>query len=106
MRFQLPRSFQLSEADQHVLRERMRTPAYAFVALLAMLGVIVLLGGYLPFRNAWMLEATLTFAMVLTVLLFSMEVLKEEPILRVFSFAGFFWVLVLMGMTVLDFLTR
>jgi cytochrome c oxidase subunit IV len=106
MRLPLPKSLQLSDADQHVLWEAMRTPAYAFVALLVLLGGIVLLGGYLPFPSAWMLEAALTLTMVAVVLLFSMEVVKEEPILRVFAFAGFFWVLVMMGMTVLDYLTR
>ena len=106
MRLPLVRSFKLSAADERALLHHMRTPTLAFLALLAMLGGIVLLGGFLPFPSAWVLEALLAVAMVVTVLLFSMEVLKEPPILRLFAGVGFFWVLILMSITVLDYLTR
>ena len=96
----------LSDEDKRVLWHHMRTPTYAFVALLIMLGVIVLFGAFLPFRWSWVIEAAVAAAMVLTVLLYSMEVLKEPPLVRVFSAMGFCWVAVLFGITLIDYLTR
>ncbi len=96
----------LSDEDKRVLWHHMRTPTYAFVALLLMLGVIVLFGAFLPFRWSWVIEGTVATAMVLTVLLYSMEVLKEPPLVRVFSAMGFCWVAVLFGVTLIDYLTR
>lgn len=95
----------LSDENRRVLRERMRTPFRAFVALLGLLGVIVLLGALLPFRWSWVIEAA-AVSMVAVVLLFSMEVIKEPPLTRLFAFAGFGWVAVLLGVTVLDYFTR
>lgn len=106
MRIPLPQSLKLSDEAERTLWHHMRTPAYTFVALLVMLGGIVLLGAILPFPSAWMVEAALAVTMVVTVLLFSMEVVKEPPMMRVFAAMGFFWVLILLGMTVIDYLTR
>ena len=44
--------------------------------------------------------------MVLTVLLFSMEVLEEAPLLRFFSAYGFAWLAVMIVLTMTDYLTR
>ena len=44
--------------------------------------------------------------MVLTVLLFTMEVRDEASLLRFFSGIGFVWVATLFMMTMLDYLTR
>ncbi len=96
----------LSDEDKRVLWHHMRTPTYAFIALLMMLGVIVLLGAFLPFRWSWVVEGIIATSMVLTVLLFSMEVLKEPPLTRVFAAVGFCWVAVLFGVTLVDYLTR
>lgn len=90
----------------HVLWHHMRVPTFTFAALMALLGSIVLLGAVLPFPNAWIIEAVLAVTMVIVVLLFSMEVLKEPPLMRVFAAIGFIWVMVLMGITVIDYLTR
>jgi cytochrome c oxidase subunit 4 len=44
--------------------------------------------------------------MVLTVLLVSMEMIEEPPLVRVFSALGFFWVMIMFGMTLTDYLYR
>ena len=97
----------MSDADKRVLWHHMRTPAYCFAALLVLLGVNVLTGALLPYTQvAWKIEAGATALMVLTVLLFSMEVLREPPLLRVFASIGFFWVGILFALTLVDYLTR
>ena len=84
----------------------MRVPVFAFVALLAFLACIVLLGALAPGRTASYLEAGATLCMVGTVLLFTMEVRHEAPLLRFYSLLGFMWLAILVGMTMVDFLTR
>jgi len=96
----------MTDAERRLLWRQMRTPVLSFVALLVLLGINVALGALLPFRQAWVLECAVTVCMVLVVLLFSMEVLKEPPLLRVFSFLGFFWVAIMFAMTSLDYLSR
>lgn len=106
MRIPMPRSLAISAEDRRLLWHHMRTPTYSFVALLVLLGLIVAMGAFLPVRWSWAIEAGAATAMVLTVLLFSMEVLKEAPLMRVFAGLGFCWVAVLFGITLVDYLTR
>ncbi len=96
----------MTDAERRLLWRQMRTPVLSFVALLVLLGINVALGALLPFRQAWVLECAVTVCMVLVVLLFSMEVLTEPPLLRVFSFLGFFWVAIMFAMTSVDYLSR
>ena len=102
----MARLFSLSPEDRHVLRSKMRVPLITLAILLALLGVNVLLGAWLPFRQAWMIEAAVTLAMVATVLIASMELPQEPPIIRFFALIGFFWVAILFTMTLVDYLTR
>ena len=96
----------MTRADARALWHHMRTPTFTFLVLMVLLGGITLLGAILPFPDAWIVEAILAVTMVVVVLLFSMEVLKEPPLMRVFAAIGFIWVMVLMGITVIDYLTR
>ncbi len=84
----------------------MRTPLLSFVALMMLLATNVTLGAALPFRAVWMIEALVVVCMVLIVLLVSMELLHEPPLIRLFSALGFFWVCIMFGMTLLDYLSR
>ncbi len=96
----------LSDQDRRVLRQRLRTPLFTLAALLLLLGVNVVLGAWLPFRAAWMVEAAVALAMVALVLWTSMELPQEPPIIRFFALVGFFWVAILFTMTLVDYLTR
>ncbi len=96
----------LSQEDKRVLRERLRTPLVTLAALLLLLGMNVVLGVWLPFRQVWMVEAAVTLAMVAIVLWASMELPQEPPIIRFFALVGFFWVAILFTMTLVDYLTR
>jgi cytochrome c oxidase subunit IV len=86
--------------------KEMRVPVFAFIGLMLCLGGIVLLGGLFPSHIGSMIELALLAAMVLTVLLFSMEVLEEAPLLRFFSAYGFAWLAVMIVLTMTDYLTR
>lgn len=95
-----------TEAEQREIRARMRVPFFAFVALMGFLACIVLLGALMPGRTASYLEAGLTLCMIGTVLLFSMEVRHEAPLLRFYAFLGLCWLAILLGMTMVDYVTR
>ncbi len=96
----------LSPEDRALARRRLRTPVLTFLALLALLAVNVSLGASLPFAHVWIVELAVVGAMVAIILLVSMEVRKEPPLIRLFSGLGFFWVCILFGMTLTDFLAR
>lgn len=84
----------------------MRVPVFAFIALLVFLAAIVGLGWFAPGRTTSFIEAGLTLCMILTVLLFSMEVREEASLLRFYAMLGFCWLTVLLMMTMLDYVTR
>ncbi len=96
----------MTPEERRLLWRHMRTPAISFVALLSLLAVNVALGATLPFHNVWMVEAAVALCMVLVVLLVSMEVWRDTPLIRLFSMLGFFWVLMLFTMTLTDYLGR
>lgn len=96
----------MSSEDWRALWQHMRTPVFAFAALLVLLGINGTLGEFVPFPNVWMIEAAVAVTMVLVVLAFTMELLDEPPILPLFTFISFFWVAILFSLTLLDYLTR
>ncbi|RZK97636.1 MAG: oxidase [Methylobacterium sp.] len=96
----------LSDADRALLKDRLRKPVLTFLALMGLLAVNVTLGATLPFEHVWALELVVVAAMALVVLLVSMEVLHEPPLVKLFSGLGFFWVAIMVGMTLTDYLGR
>lgn len=83
----------------------MRVPLIVFASLLALLGGNLLLGR-IAFAGGGFVEAAVAGVMVLLVLLFSMELTTEPPIIRFFGVLGFLWVAIMFGMTLTDYLTR
>ncbi len=96
----------MTEADKRELWRRMRVPTYAFAALLGLLAVNVTLGSLMPFGAVWIVQLIVALIMVAVVLLFSMEVIHEPPLIRLFSVLGFCWLGILFAMTLIDYLTR
>ncbi len=96
----------MTPGDKRELWAAMRVPVFAFVALVAFLAAIVVLGWFFPGRTTQFIIAGLTLCMILTVLLFSMEVREEAPLLRFYAFLGFCWLTILLMMTMVDYLTR
>lgn len=88
------------------LRPRIKTPLLVLVASLVLLGINVLLGALDPHGQIWILEVFIAMTMVALVILFSMELLEQPGITRIFGALGFFWVLILLTLTVLDYATR
>ena len=97
----------LLTADQRrAFLRRMDMPLRVFVGLALSLATLVLFGATTPFPQVWMLELATLVVMVVTVLLFSMEVVEEPPLIRLYAVLGFCWVAILFGMTLIDYLTR
>ncbi len=99
----------LSSEDRALLRRHMRKPVLTFLALLALLALLavnVALGATVPFAYTWALEMAVVSVMVALILLVSMEVRTEPPLVKLFSVLGFFWVAILVGMTLTDYLAR
>ncbi len=99
-------SHPVSPEEKRQIWEAMRVPVFSFVALLVFLAGLVGLGWFVPGRTAAFIEAGLTLCMILTVLLFSMEVREEGSLMKLYSFLGFCWLMILLCMTMMDYLTR
>ena len=95
-----------SAEEQREIWRHMRVPVFAAAALLAFLAGIILLGALMPSSVASYLEAGLTLCMMVTVLLFTMEVREDQPVLQLWAVVGFCWLTILLGMTMIDFITR
>lgn len=96
----------LTPDDRALLRRHLRVPVLTFLALLALLAVNVTLGASRPFAGVWIVEMAVVAVMVALILLVSMEVRREPPLVKLFSGLGFFWVAILIGMTLTDYLAR
>lgn len=102
----MSRLLDLDAQQKHDLRRHLRTPLLTFVGLLVALAINVTIGWFQPLPQAWILNLGILVAMVATVLLFSMEVIKEPGLIRVYSVIGFCWVAILFTMTLIDYLSR
>jgi amino acid permease len=96
----------LTREQRRKIWREMRAPTFAFVALMLFLGGIVLLGSLAPSHISSIIEFSLLIAMVLTMLLFTMEVREEDALMRFFSLIGFSWAAALFSFSMLDYLTR
>jgi cytochrome c oxidase subunit 4 len=88
------------------LKHRLRVPALVWAALMGLLGVISAIGVLAPHGHWWVAELFCLAMMVSLVIVFSMEMRRHQPIVRLFSMLGFFWVGILFAMIMLDYLTR
>ena len=95
----------LRDADPEV-REAMRGPVITTGVLLCLLAVEVLLATTTPFHACGYVEMGIAAVMVVIVLTFSMELTHAPPLVRLFSILGFFWLAILFGITMIDYLTR
>ena len=96
----------MTEDEKRKIWDAMRVPVFSFAALLLFLVAIVGLGYFVPGRTTSFIVAGLTLCMILTVLLFSMEVRGEASLLKFYAFLGFCWLSILMFMTMVDYVTR
>ena len=96
----------LTEEQKRDVTARMKVPTISFAVLMALLAINVLLGATIPFEQVWILETVVLATMVVVVLLLSMEVVKEPPLIRLYAVLGFCWVSILFTMTLIDYLTR
>lgn len=88
------------------LKHHLRTPFLTMLALLCLLGINVLLGIVFIAGRAWIAEVSIATIMITVVLIFAMEAHKEPPLVRLFAGLGFFWVAILVTLTMVDYATR
>ena len=98
--------FDLDDDQKRDIAARMKVPTISFAVLMALLAINVLLGATIPFEQVWILETIVLATMVVVVLLLSMEVIKEPPLIRLYAVLGFCWVSILFTMTLIDYLNR
>ena len=96
----------LTEEQKRDIKARMKVPTISFVVLIALLAINILLGATISFEKVWILETLVLATMVVVVLLLSMEVINEPPLIRLYAVLGFCWVSILFTMTLIDYLTR
>lgn len=96
----------LTEAQKRDLLRHMRVPFFTFVTLMLLLSVNAITGILQVFPDVWILNLGVLVAMVACVLLFSMEVIEEPSLVRLFSVLGFCWVGIMFAMTLVDYATR
>ena len=96
----------VATARPDTLRARLRVPLVVFGVLMACLALNMTLAFLKPFAAAGYVEMAIAAGMAATVLLFSMEITHQSPLIRLFSVIGFFWVGILFALTLMDFLTR
>ncbi len=96
----------LNEDQKRDVKARMKVPTISFAVLMALLAINILLGATISFEKVWILETVVLATMVVVVLLLSMEVIKEPPLIRLYAVLGFCWVSILFTMTLIDYLTR
>jgi caa(3)-type oxidase subunit IV len=86
--------------------QRMNMPLRVFAGLILSLGTMILLGTTHPVSWIWIVELAVLLVMVVVTMLYSMEVKEDMPLMRMWSVAGFAWLSILLGMTLVDYLTR
>ncbi len=96
----------ITEEQKRELARRMRTPVTTFVALIGLLALNAIAGWFQFFPDTWVLNLGVMALMIVVVLLFSMEVIKDPPLIRFFSVLGFCWVGILFTMVLIDYTTR
>ena len=95
-----------TDAQRRAFVGRMDIPLRVFAGLILSLGTMVLFGATTPASWIWMPEVAVLLVMVVTTMLYAMEVLDEIPLMRMWSVVGFAWLCILFGMVLIDYLTR
>ncbi len=96
----------ITAEQKRELMHRLRTPFMTFIGLMGLLALNAITGWFQFFSNTWGLNLGVLVLMVAVVLLFSMEVIKDPPLVRFFSVLGFCWVGILFAMVLIDYTTR
>ena len=97
---------QITAEQKRELMHRMREPLLTFAGLMGLLTLNAITGWFQFFPHTWALNLGVLVLMIFTVLLFSMEVIKDPPLIRFFSALGFCWVGILFTMVLIDYTTR
>ena len=97
---------EITAEQKRELTHRMREPLLTFAGLIGLLALNAITGWFQFFPHTWGLNLGVLVGMIFTILLFSMEVIKDPPLIRFFSALGFCWVGILFVMVLIDYTTR
>jgi caa(3)-type oxidase subunit IV len=95
-----------TDAQKRTFLRRMNMPLRVFVGLILSLGTMVLFGATTPAPWIWAVEIAVLLVMVVVTMLYSMEVMEDLPLMRMWSVVGFAWLCILFGLVMVDYLTR
>lgn len=84
----------------------LRGGATVALSLLVLLAINIALSVTALFAHVWAVQAAIIATTTFIILWFSMDVGREQPLVRLFAALGFFWVAILFGLTFIDILTR
>lgn len=88
------------------LKRALLPPVLTLIALLGLLLLDSLLGYFFIAGHIWILEVFVSIAMVAVVLVMSMEGRTDPALMRLFTGIGFFWLCILVGLSMVDYTTR
>lgn len=95
-----------TDAQRRAFFGKMNIPLRVFGGLILSLGTMILFGATHPAPWIWMPEIAVLLVMVVVTMLYSMEVMEDIPLMRMWSVVGFAWLCILFGMVLIDYLTR
>ena len=95
-----------TDAQRRAFLAKMNLPLRVFGGLILSLGTMILFGATHPASWIWMLEVAVLLVMIVVTMLYSMEVMDDIPLMRMWSVVGFAWLCILFGMVLIDYLTR
>jgi caa(3)-type oxidase subunit IV len=93
--------------DREILYKAARTPAFAFIGLLAFLGLNIWFA-FLPVDPTIRLSVkiTLCFLTALTLMVFCMHLHRATGLVRLTAAVGFLWLALMIGLIMADVLNR
>ena len=80
--------------------------AYAWLALVVLLGMTMLLSHYLTGPLGFATSMTIALSKAAVIAWIFMHLDRQPPLARLMAFAATFWFLVMMSLTGLDYLSR
>jgi cytochrome c oxidase subunit 4 len=90
--------------EEHITPRR--TYFFVYLALLVLLGATIGAATLDIGPLNWVIAVSIASVKAILVLLFFMHLRASSSLIRIFAIAGFFWLMILVGLTLTDYLTR
>jgi cytochrome c oxidase subunit 4 len=90
--------------EEHITPRR--TYLFVYIALMVLLGATIGAAFIDLGPVNWLIAMSIAIVKAVLVILFFMHVRASSQLVRVFVIAGFFWLAILIGLSLTDYLTR